>query len=229
MALDNLYGRENKWRKRVQKRDADTRSKSYHSLAYHRFFENYTEYTTTGKNGKKKIIRKYTGPVYMQDLPGAAGVFLKVFFLLVFAVMVWLIFRTGSMEAQESMGTAWYLALSELLTILFLTYMGYTLLTGYLTAPARMTTGDYKCSSKALMRAAAGSAACFGADLAFTLLSSLLRQGMPASADFVHMGYFAAGVFLSLLMLFLERSIPYRVEEPAERPADDEGMEILYR
>ncbi|MCD8337195.1 MAG: hypothetical protein LUD18_07970 [Lachnospiraceae bacterium] len=228
--MNNLYGRESrqaKWNRKAREKEADSRS--YHSLFYHRFFENYTEYCTTNEKGKRKIIRKYTGPVYIQEISKAMRTIMKLFFLFAFVLMVWLVYRTGVMEAQEAAATAWYLAVAELLTILSLTYMGYTLLTGYLFAPQRMTTGDYKSSSKALIRAAEAAAACFGADAVLTALGGFLAQGQILRSDLIHMAYFLTGAVLSLLIFQMERSIPYRVEEAAERPSDDGGTEILYR
>ncbi|MCD8075789.1 MAG: hypothetical protein LUF27_12315 [Lachnospiraceae bacterium] len=228
--MNNLYGRESKQAKRNRKaREKEADSRSYHSLSYHRFFENYTEYCTTNERGKKKIIRKYTGPVYVQEIPKMMRMIMKLFFLLAFVLMAWLVYHTGAIEAQETAATAWYLAIAELLTILSLTYMGYTLLTGYLFAPQRMTTGDYKSSSKALIQAAKAAAACFGADAVFTAIGCLLSQRQLLRTDALHMAYFLAGAVLSLLIFQMERSIPYRVEEAAERPSDEEGTEILYR
>lgn len=41
-----------------------------YSRAYHRFFQNCAEYYVTKENGRRKLVREYTGSYYVSDIPG---------------------------------------------------------------------------------------------------------------------------------------------------------------
>lgn len=212
-------------RRRMKKDEMNTHS--FHSLSYHRFFENYTERQVVGKNGRKRIVREYAGPIYQQELSPLNYVLLRLLYLSLFVVMIWMVILAG--VPGRASDSAWYMAVTELATILLLSLMGYTLLTGYLFVPRQMTTGDYNESSRFLLWKAMGLGICFSLDAAATLLYIVLHQNIIGKADWRALAAFLVGAGIAFSMWFMERNIPYQVTNPSEKNVRDGEIEILYQ
>lgn len=216
-------GLNTKLRRKLKESEMDTRS--YHSLSYHRYFENYTEYQVWDQNGRKKIVRRYTGPVYSQDISGCLYVLLRAGYVCLYAAMLLLLVSVGIQERAGD--TTWYIVLSEMATIIFLSFLGFNLLVNYLFLPRRMTSGDYNSSSKGLCRKALGTAVCFGGNAIFTLLYIIGNHSSAGVNDWCAFGKFLAAAAAAAVLFLAERRIPYEKTEARERETEDGGVEIL--
>ena len=123
------------------KKEQDDKSASgYHSASYHAFFEGYSEERVPKSSGHgTKILRTYTGVYSEAALSKTQWVLLKVsaalFYVLSAAFLaLYSVFRISTvpvvLRATEALG---FIALFVLLYFLIL----------YLTAPKKMTAGDY--------------------------------------------------------------------------------------
>lgn len=212
-------------RRKTKEKEMDSRS--WHSLAYHRHFEGYTEYQTVTAGGRKKIVRQYRGPVYRQRLSRPAQVLTRCVYLLLWLLMASVLLLAGMTDRASD--STWYLAVTELAAILLLTFQGYNLLVNYLFLMGDMTVGDYRSGSRGMIRNAFGLAVCFGLSGAETVLYSLSHPALAGGADYRAAAWFLTGGVSALAMLFLEKNIPYDITAPKEREADHDEVEILYR
>ena len=131
-------------RKRVNSIPPDM---GYHSAAYHRHFEGWSEFEEQKTNGKVKIRRVYTGAWYRQDLSDRGRILLKLLFsiLFVFAVVLFIFCSTQYVGSNQ----CWYVAITQAGAIVGLVWMGIGLF-NYLTAKKSMTIAEYRSSSGTL-------------------------------------------------------------------------------
>lgn len=198
----------------------------WHSYAYHQYFEDYTEYWVAGKNGRKKIVRRYTGPVYRQAVSQAGYVLLRLAYVLLYAVLVYVLVSVG--RNPRASDSTWYIALAELGTIVFLSFLGFNLLANYVFIPRNMTTGEYSSSARGLRFKACGTAVCFALDALCTLVYIPLHTSAARAEDWIACGKFLIGAALAALMFLLERSLPYEKTREKVRDERGDGVEIVY-
>lgn len=206
-------------RQKLYERDADFRG--FHSHSYHKYFEDYTEYRRMGANGRMKLVREYTGVWYRQKLSLCPYLLIRILYVLLSADMVFMLIQAGCRLAP----TAWYLTISEFMTVLVLTALSYILLINYVFAPRAMTVGQYKSASVSLGRISLAAAGCFAADTLFVLLSFFLSQTGSGKGTVMAAAQFLACVLSALAMSVIERRVPYEVCAAAEPPGDD-GVQI---
>jgi hypothetical protein len=191
----------------------------YHSDAYHRHFEDWSEYEEQQTNGKVRIRRVYTGAWYRQDLSDQHRILLKVLFstLFVFAAALFIICSTQYVESNQS----WYVAITQAGAIIGLVWMGIGLF-NYLTAKKSMTVAKYRSSSGSLRVGSIIVAISFTAGMIMTLLFVLLQQNEIMLGREVMI---AAGYMICAVAVFtvnrIERKIRYietpnRIEVPQE-------------
>lgn len=210
-------------RERLDRSEADTRS--WHSFFYHSYFEGYEEELILMPDGRKKIIRNYKGPVYSRELKGKSPVLLKGAYLTAFAAMVTLFVLVAGMERKSDM--SWYLAISELVSILALSGMGYSLLVNYLPSPAKMTAGEYRSASGMLRKMSVLAAAGFLISMVLTFLFMLTHPGNWSGGETYSCILFLVGAALAGAVYMTERRIPYNVTPGGEDQADNKYM-IMY-
>ncbi len=201
----------------------DLNTHAYHSSSYHKEFEGYTEYRQRDAKGKTKLVRVYTGAWYRQDISTTAYVLIRIAYVVLFAAMCALIILNGIYGGKYD--TPKYLAFTELATILFLTALAYTMLINYVFAPRKMTIGDYKSCTRTFQFILKGVAVCFGVDAVFCLLGMLISGNPAAQSGIVMIIEFLAGSVIALLMLFIEKKIPY-TETEGKGPESVHGVEV---
>jgi hypothetical protein len=193
----------------------------YHSDAYHRHFEDWSEYEEQQTNGKVRIRRVYTGAWYRQDLSDHHRILLKVLFstLFVFAAALFIICSTQYVESNQS----WYVAITQAGAIIGLVWMGIGLF-NYLTAKKSMTIAEYRSSSGTLRVGSIILAISFTAAMLMTLLFVLLQQNEIMLGREVMI---AAGYMICAVAVFtvnrIERRIRY-IETPNRNEVPQEAV-----
>ena len=210
-------------RERLDRSEADTRS--WHSYFYHSYFEGYEEEMILMPDGRKKIIRNYKGPVYSRELKGRGALLLKGAYLAAFAAMVALFVLIAGMERKSDM--SWYLAVSELVSVIALSGMGYSLLVNYLPSPSKMTAGEYRSASGMLRKMSALAAAGFLICMVLTVLFMLMNPGTWSRGETYSCILFLAGSVLAGAVYMTEKRIPYSIAPGGEDQADNKYM-IMY-
>ena len=214
MALKDWARRKNRELHRKALEDRDSRL--WHSGAYHRFFEGYTEYKVTDEKGKVRIKRVYTGTWYRQALPEDKRRLVRGIYVLLFLLMC------GAMAlaawTQGSAGRAIYTVIPEIVTLCLLARLFYVLFVCYLFAPRKMTVNDYRTSSPAIKNAGLWLAIAFAADALAALIDRLANGGEAFRSFGLTALAFCLGASMALLTAKIESGLPYETEESAEMP-----------
>lgn len=208
-------------RKKLLEADADFRA--FHSRSYHKHFEGYTEFRRLDGNGRMRLVREYMGAWYRQDLSSVSYVSVRILFVLLLGIQVYLMAALGMMHRASD--TAWYTTITELATILSMVGQAYILFVNYLFAPRDMTVGDYKSASLALKRTASITAVCFIADMLSTLFYIALHRSTVSWMDGTAEGIFLLEAVISAAIVLVERKVPYRVRE-GKKETETDGVEI---
>ena len=216
MALKDWARRKNRELRRKSLEDRD--SHLWHSGAYHRSFEGYTEYKETDEKGKSRVKRVYTGTWYIQALPESRRRTVRCVYVFLFLLLV------GAMVlaawAQGGAGRAFYAVIPEIVTLCLLARLFYVLFVCYLFAPRKMTVGDYRSSSPALRNTGLYLAIAFAADALAALIDRLVSGGVAFRSFPLTVLAFLLGASISLLLSKMESNLPYETEESADVPQE---------
>ncbi len=163
-------------------------NKSWHSTFYHSQFEGYSEHYEWDEQGKKKLVRTYTGEYYRPELTSARRRLFSVLRIILFLAGTAL-FITGAALPAVCNGT-FYVTIFQALTVITLAFilMGLcNLLTvrGDFTIPA-FTHGPARLKRWSLLGAIALLAAT---------LTALLSAFLGTQTDLRSL--FSAGLFLA--------------------------------
>lgn len=205
-------------RKRVNSIPPDM---GYHSAAYHRHFEGWSEFEEQKTNGKVKIRRVYTGAWYRQDLSDRCRILLKLLFstLFVFAVVLFIFCSTQSVGSNQ----CWYVAITQAGASVGLVWMGIGLF-NYLTAKKNMTISEHRSSSGTLRVGSMIVSISFTAAMLMTLLYVLLqyKEIMIGREVMCAAGYLICGVAVFTVNR-IERKVRY-LETPSGNEAPREAV-----
>ncbi len=192
----------------------------FHSRAYHRHFEGYTEVKRVNERGRQVIERVYTGKYYEPKLAPFRRVTLRIFYLLFFAGGTALFLFCATRTAPCN--TAPYVNLFQALAVPMLLWCAYVLVL-YIPATGKLTIGEYHSQHRPLIRSSLLAAACMCLAGAGALACFFLRSGMYTDL-LCAAGFAASGLPLFFLSLF-ERNLDYEVTGSGAQPPDD-GVEI---
>lgn len=131
--------------------------KTYHSRAYHRFFEGYSEKQTIDEKGNPKIIHVYTADYYEPSMTRDQWIKDKIIavVLMVLAAVLFAIGGTINIPANAQAGVAVF----EAAEIIFLFWLARSILYCF-TARCPYTIRIYKIVSEKLIRNARRAAVC---------------------------------------------------------------------
>lgn len=190
----------------------------FHSRAYHRNFEGYTEVKTLDARGRSVIQRVYTGRYYEPDLAPFRRVTLRIFYLLFFlsGIALFLFCATRALPCNSVL----YVALFQAIAIPLLIWCVYVLIF-YIPSTGKLTIGEYK-MRKSLIRATQLTAACMWACAAATLFCFFAA---PISGVLLCAGGFAVSGGLIFLISLFERNLEYTVTNGSAVSPED-GVEI---
>lgn len=207
MALKEWARKKNRELHRQALEDRDSRL--WHSHAYHRYFEGYTEYKETDANGRERLRRVYTSPWQVQALPASRRVLLRCLYILLFLLMIGAVVLAGI--RQTGLGTAFYVVIPELAVLCLLSWLGYVLLVNYLFLPEKMTLHEYRASSVSIKRAALAAGIAFLCSAVMCLLEGAISASFTQAL--LPGALFLAGAACALILRFIEQRVPYREEE----------------
>jgi hypothetical protein len=194
-------------RNSLQKDGKQGKRGTWHSKAYHRFFEGYSEITVPEPNGKGyRIQRIYTGNYYRQDLMKGRRILLRVLYVALFLGAVYLFVSNAILPLSSN--STWYVVLTQVASIPFL-FWTLIALFSYLPAERDMTINTYRSSSLSLKRATFGSAISLGVLALATLAFMFLNLSGNAMAEILCAGKYLAGGLLALSMNRLEKKVNY--------------------
>lgn len=185
-----------------QREQADRR---LHSSAYHRFFEDYSEYYERDEQGKLQLKRVYTGEYYCRELSKKQCLTLKLALGLIWLLTVAIfIFCASRPYAANS---SWYVVAVQVGGIVGLVWMAFGLF-NYFTVPQKMTVGDWKSASEKLKNGSICTAIFSSLSVIMTLLHRCLNDG--GSTYVICVVGFAVCCGLAVLENRLENRTPYR-------------------
>lgn len=207
-------------KKSFSKRAADSMNshgegsgRGWHSNAYHRYFEGYSEYETLDSRGKTIIKRVYEGTVYSSELDrrGKTGLRLLLSALWFASGAVFVLAATREVTANM----LWISALLQFAVLGCLVWM-LTALVNVWMSPEKMTAADYKTGSRRLISSALTA-------LAVMLLCSLTYLICAfVFEEYILMHLLCAGLCCvsALLMLLanrLESNVTYHEEKSGDQ------------
>lgn len=191
--------------------------KGWHSKAYHRHFEGYTEVEITNEKGKPVIQRVYVGDYYRLDLPKKKRVLLR----LGYAALIVLIGILFGFASSRPVGAnmIWYMAIGQMLVLGGIGAMGVNLLS-HCTAPRDMTVGDWKSSSKNLQRSSKITALLLELNAFLTGLY-LLLNGEDWLVHLMCIALYAVAGIVAVVINRLEANAPYQIWSSREEAPED--------
>lgn len=191
--------------------------KGWHSKAYHRHFEGYTELEETDEKGKTVIKRVYVGDYYRLDLPKSKRLLLRFGY----AALIILVGALFGFAASRPVGanSQWYFAIVQMVSVCLIGLLGVNLLS-HSTAPRDMTVGDRKASSGKLKRNSVYTALTMEL-LALMTLVYLLIKGENWGVHLLCVALYAAAGVAALILNRLEANAPYLTWRSTEEAPED--------
>jgi hypothetical protein len=218
-------GLKDQLRDSVQKDGKPDKHGVWHSNAYHRFFEGYSEITVPKADGKGyRIQRIYIGNYYRQALTSGQRLLLRGLYVALFLGGAYLFVSSAILPLASN--STWYVVLPQVVSIPFLFW---TLIAffSYLPAGRDLTIAEYRSSSLALQKATLGAAISLSlaafAMPAFLLLNS---SNEPLVELLCAVKYLAGGL-LALGISRIEKKVNYLIIPSQNKlPGDNNGDEV---
>lgn len=195
----------------------------WHSKAYHRFFEGYSEISVPHPNGKgTSIQRVYIGNYYRQNLTKSLRILIRMFYLVLFLCIVYL--YTSSAVMPLMINSTWYVVLPQAASVVFLFWILISFFF-YLPAERDMKIADYRSSSLSLLKAFEGSAICLGATALAVLIFILVSPLGESHNELLCAGKYLIAGFIALSIYLIEKKISY-LKIPNQIVPPDNSVEI---
>ena len=191
--------------------------RGWHSKAYHRHFEGYTELEETNERGKTVIRRVYVGDYYRLDLPKNRRIGLRFGYAGLIAFTAVLFGYAASRPVGANM--TWYTAIVQMVAVCLLGLLCVNLLS-HSVAPRDMTIGDWKSSSGKLQRNAKYTALSMEL-LAFLTALYLILNGEEWVIHLVCIGLYGVAGLAALVLNRLEANAPYKTWRSTEAAPED--------
>lgn len=197
-------------------------SAPFHSRAYHRNFEGYTEVKTLDARGRSVISRVYTGNYYEPALAPFRRVTLRIFYLLFFlsGLALFLFSATRPLPCNSVL----YVSLFQAISVPLLIWCVYVLIF-YIPSTGKLTIGEYKTQHKSLILATQITAACLWTCAAATLVCFFAAPNGRVSGVLLCAGGFAVSGGLIFLITLFERKLEYTVTS-GSAVSPEGGVEI---
>ena len=216
-------GNREQLRDSLQKDSLQRKDGFWHSKAYHRFFEGYSEISVPNPNGKGTVIKRvYTGDYYRQDLTKGQRILLRVLYMVLFLCVCYLFVSNAMLPLLSN--SNWYVTITQAITIPFLFWITIVLLS-YLPAAHDMTINEYRSSSRALKKAVFGAAVSMGTVALVTMVFIILNQANGSLVELPTVLKYLAGGLLAFLMNRIENKVNYIII-PSQNKPPIENVEI---
>ena len=195
---------------------------AYHSSFFHSYFEGYVEQKQTDpKTGRTKIVRIYTGPYRVRCTSDAQWRTTKLGTILLYvSSVVFLILAATVLELENPAKYYQLFVAGGLVCDFFLLYI----LLRLLSAPRKMTIGDYRAVYPGLHRMALVSAMFTSFALPARIANAMLSH-QPVKLNFI-MGLLciAASGISMFCLFFREKRAAYNIED--NEHAEENGFQI---
>jgi hypothetical protein len=207
----------------LQKDGKPDKRGGWHSKAYHRFFEGYSEIAVPNPNGKGiRIQRVYTGNYYRQDLTQGQRILVRGLYAALFLCVAYLFVSSAILPLASN--STWYVVLTQVVNIPFLFWILIAFFF-YLPAGRDMTVAEYRSSSLSLQKAALGAAVSLGIVALATLVFMALNRSEHPLLELFCAGKYLAGGLIALSLNRIEGKMNYLlIPSPNKRSVD--AMEI---
>ncbi|MGN0999377.1 MAG: hypothetical protein ACI4PO_07485 [Faecousia sp.] len=209
---------ERKLRQRARRFETNDGSpKGWHSAAYHRHFEGYSEYMVTDAKGRAKIRRVYTAKWYLVDLEENTKKQLRAELVLCWAVMLLFFLFAGTRNIQVN--KLWYMALIQAAVIACMVWNLSGIL-HFLCLPEKSTVGQYRKSFEASRKSSIGLLITFGV----AGLAAFLQLIVGCEDFLLHLlcaGLYGVSLLLALVINRLNANIPFRQLENTNTVRED--------
>lgn len=192
---------------------------TWHSQAYHRFFEGYSEVSVPKPNGKGYTIQRvYTSDYYRQDLTGGQRLLLRGLYVVLFLCIAYLFISTAVLPVTSN--ATWYVVLAQVVSIPFLFWILIAFFS-YLPAGLDLTINDYRTTSLALQKATIGVAIGLGVNTLATLVFIFLNLSNEPLVELLCGGKYLAAGLLALFMNRVEKKVHYLIIPSQNKPPID--------
>jgi archaellum biogenesis protein FlaJ (TadC family) len=216
-------GEKDRLRDSLRKDGKQGKRGTWHSKAYHRFFEGYSEISVPHPNGKgTSIQRVYIGNYYRQNLTKSLRILLRMLYLVLFLCITYL--YTSSAILPLMINSTWYVVLPQAASVVFLFW---TLIAFFFYMPAEkdMKITDYRSSSLSLLKASEGSAICLGATALAVLIFVLISPSGESHNELLCAGKYLVAGLTALAIYLIEKKVSY-LKIPNQIVPPDNSVEI---
>lgn len=202
-------GNREQLRDSLQKDSQQRKDGFWHSKAYHRFFEGYSEVTVPNPKGKGTIIQRiYSGNYYRQDLTKSKRILLRVLYVLLFLGAAYL-FISSAVSPLPS-NSIRYVTVTQAISLTLLVWILIVFLT-YLPAGWDMTIHGYRTTSLALLKASLFSTFSLGAVALATMVFIIFSRPNEVQAELTCTAkYLVAGILVFSIYL-IEKKVSYLI------------------
>lgn len=193
------------------------------NMAYHGFFEGYTEIRVPKASGRgTRIQRIYTGAHYKPELSFKQMVLLRVFYAALYVLSVILFVKSALMDVMSNY--TWYITIFQACTVPMIAWM-FIALIYYLPVREQLEIPEYKRSSRALKRSTLVASICMAAAAVFALLFALISGSDNLFGELLSALLFALSSAMFFIINRIESGIDYQwIDSTVEKPSD--GVEI---
>jgi hypothetical protein len=210
-------------RNSLQKDEKRGKPGTWHSTAYHRFFEGYSEVAVPRINGKGTIIQRiYTGNYYRQDLTNRQRILVRILYALMFLGIVYLFVSSATLPLSSN--TTWYVVISQVVSVPFLFWI-FIIFLSYLPAGRDLTIDGYRSSSLALKKATMSAAVSLGVVSLAMLVFVILNMSNMLLDELLLIIKYLVGGLLALTMNRIECKLKYLMI-PSQNSAPVDAMEV---
>ncbi|MDR1766387.1 MAG: hypothetical protein LBR77_10015 [Lachnospiraceae bacterium] len=190
---------------------------TYHSRAYHKYFEDYAERAVTAPDGKVMIERVYVGNYYRQSLTAPQRIRRKIMYAVLYALAAFGMFFAGTRDnAVNAMPVGGVPSVLSLLAVIWLAVpMFYAL-----TAPTEMTVRIRRLSGEQLMRRSLATCCVMGAAAMAVASGIWWIPGTPATPLLLCSALYLVSGLAAFCIWKLEKSCPYETLPPRHERAE---------
>lgn len=193
----------------------------YNSRRYHSFFEGYTEKTVV-ENGKRKIIRVYTGDFYRPKLTAQDRKRRKLLDGALYVLTLCLYFYCATRQLEINLSPL--VAICQGFEILVLLWLSLSIV-DYLRTGERMTVSVYRTACGRMTRLSLAAAVLFGL---MSLLYLVLTLWRGSWREFFRLFPFSLLCGIAMFAVYhMEKNTEYERILSTEPPIRD-GKEIKY-
>lgn len=193
----------------------------YNSRRYHSFFEGYTEKTVV-ENGKRKIVRVYTGDYYRPVLTSEQRTLRRILNCALYALTLGLYIYCATQPLEINLSPL--VAICQGFEILSLLWLLVSII-DYAAAKDQMTVRVYRTASRRLTCLSLAGAILFGL---MSLLYLALTLQLGNWSEFFRLFPFSLICGISMLAVYyMEKNTEYEQILSTEAPIKD-GNEIKY-